>query len=460
VLQGSTATLASDVYSLASTTYAALAGRAPHQRVGDEGSIASLLLRSIEAEIPPTGRPDVPHSLDEALGRALARDPHARTPSALAFAHAAQQVQAELGLEVTEPVVIDAPGNAGPSPAPAALETTVTSVTRRAGSPGSADKPAVAPDGRGAVPDLTFGFGTSPTTLAGDATVVRPRRPGGRIDSEIGGPGAPAGTPDRGDPAGGPRPGDPAGGPRPGDPAGGPRPGSPVGGPIAPVDASTVPPGDPGARGGPTVDPAVTQGGQWTRAAQHHEPSITQDGQRSLPDQPIGTPGRRRHAGLVLVVVLALVGVVAGGAYLTLRAQDGEAIDAGTAPPKTTVLPTPTPESTAPPATEPPPAAGDIQVPTGLTATESDAGVQLAWDGDPQAHYTVLVLSETESPTVMPAESGTSLLVPGAALPGTGYCFSVARLDSLMDAPAQQSTEAFSPPECIRGAAQDTVRTE
>jgi hypothetical protein len=51
--------------------------------------------------------------------------------------------------------------------------------------------------------------------------------------------------------------------------------------------------------------------------------------------------------------------------------------------------------------------------------------------------------------------------VPITALrPDSGYCFSIARVDAVNAAPEGQESEAFSPPTCVRGASQSTVRVE
>jgi hypothetical protein len=95
--------------------------------------------------------------------------------------------------------------------------------------------------------------------------------------------------------------------------------------------------------------------------------------------------------------------------------------------------------------------------PTGLTAVESAAGVQLDWDGDDSASYAILMLSETAAPKVVPAEAGASLLIPATSLRADdAYCFAVAYLDALET--VDHSEDAFSPPTCIRGASEDTVR--
>lgn len=89
-----------DVYSLGATVYALLAGRSPFQGP-DVGSNAELLRRILAGSPPPTGRADVPASLEHVLATALRRVPGDRPDSALAFGRALQDVQVELGFDRT-----------------------------------------------------------------------------------------------------------------------------------------------------------------------------------------------------------------------------------------------------------------------------------------------------------------------------------------------------------------------
>ncbi|MBB2921412.1 serine/threonine-protein kinase [Cellulomonas cellasea] len=91
----------SDVYSLAATVYSLLAGRTPFEVPGGANGAADLVARIERAPVPPTGRQDVPASLDAVLARAMSRSPAGRHPSAVAFARSLQQVEAELGFAVT-----------------------------------------------------------------------------------------------------------------------------------------------------------------------------------------------------------------------------------------------------------------------------------------------------------------------------------------------------------------------
>lgn len=101
VLNGSTdGDALSDVYSLGATVYALLAGRAPFS-TGAQLSEAEMIQRVLHAPLPPTGRGDVPPSLERVLAHALARDPANRYDSAAALGRALQGVEAELGLAQT-----------------------------------------------------------------------------------------------------------------------------------------------------------------------------------------------------------------------------------------------------------------------------------------------------------------------------------------------------------------------
>ncbi|MFS0699209.1 protein kinase [Cellulomonas sp. 179-A 4D5 NHS] len=105
----------SDVYSLAATVYSLLAGRTPFEVPGGANGAADLVGRIERSPVPPTGRQDVPASLDSVLARAMSRSPAGRHPSAVAFARSLQQVEAELGfavtpLDLTDEARVPAPG--------------------------------------------------------------------------------------------------------------------------------------------------------------------------------------------------------------------------------------------------------------------------------------------------------------------------------------------------------------
>lgn len=115
VLEGEPATVASDLYSLGSTLYTLLAGGAPYARQAGEG-IVPLLLRILEGEAPRIPRADVPDKVMAFLRQAMAKDPERRFGGdATAFGQRLQQLQAGLGLPVTE-MVRATPALTGPAP--------------------------------------------------------------------------------------------------------------------------------------------------------------------------------------------------------------------------------------------------------------------------------------------------------------------------------------------------------
>ncbi|WP_182112091.1 serine/threonine-protein kinase [Actinotalea sp. JY-7876] len=90
-----------DVYSLSATIWSLLARRSPYEVVDGSNTAADLISRIERGALQPTGRGDVPESLHAVLTRAMDRSPERRHHSALAFARALQQVEAELMLPLT-----------------------------------------------------------------------------------------------------------------------------------------------------------------------------------------------------------------------------------------------------------------------------------------------------------------------------------------------------------------------
>ncbi|MCO6011659.1 serine/threonine protein kinase [Actinoallomurus purpureus] len=90
-----------DVYSLASTMYQLLAG-GPAFKAGSGSGIGALMMRILNDPPPLIPRSDVPHQAYDVIAKAMAKTPARRFPSAVAFATRLQQLQAELGLPVTE----------------------------------------------------------------------------------------------------------------------------------------------------------------------------------------------------------------------------------------------------------------------------------------------------------------------------------------------------------------------
>jgi len=99
--------LATDVWGLAATTYSLLASRTPFEVPGGSNSSADLVARIESAPLLPTGRTDVPASLERVLSTAMSKNPASRYPTALAFARALQAVQTELSFAVTPIDLLD-----------------------------------------------------------------------------------------------------------------------------------------------------------------------------------------------------------------------------------------------------------------------------------------------------------------------------------------------------------------
>jgi hypothetical protein len=157
------------------------------------------------------------------------------------------------------------------------------------------------------------------------------------------------------------------------------------------------------------------------------------------PAAPPPVEPRRRSRALPVLAAVVGVAALAAAAFVLIPRDDDA--DPG---------PGPVPQSTT---------STSLVVPTGLTAVESAAGVQLDWEGPESDSYAVLMLSEIAAPRVLPVDAGTSMLVPTTSLvPDDAYCFAVAYVAGLEAAPS--SEDAFSPPVCIRGASEDTVRPD
>ena len=99
VVDGGVAVVRSDVYSLASTMFELLVGRAPF--LGDDpDAMVAVLLRILDHPVPDLRAEGVPASLAAVLEGAMAKDPTAR-PDAATFGRQLQEVQRAEGWGAT-----------------------------------------------------------------------------------------------------------------------------------------------------------------------------------------------------------------------------------------------------------------------------------------------------------------------------------------------------------------------
>ena len=101
LLEETSGSIASEVWSLGATMYSLLVGRSPFEAAGRENTSAELIQRITKGRPQPIERPDVPPRLEQLLLRAMARKPSQRQRSALEFVRELQAVEAELGLPQT-----------------------------------------------------------------------------------------------------------------------------------------------------------------------------------------------------------------------------------------------------------------------------------------------------------------------------------------------------------------------
>jgi serine/threonine protein kinase len=121
ILDGRPPSVTSDVYSLASTLYALIAGT-PAFTMADEESLVALYLRVASAPVPNLRELGVPDSVSTVIERAMSKRPEDRPPSAAAFGRQLQEAGAAEGITVAElPVSDPTPGWVAPAPAPRAV---------------------------------------------------------------------------------------------------------------------------------------------------------------------------------------------------------------------------------------------------------------------------------------------------------------------------------------------------
>lgn len=201
VLAGQPATPSSDLYSLASSLYELLAGRAPFADA-ERSELLALIGRVQHEPVPPIARPDLPPAAEAVLLGLMARDPADRPLEGVDFAERLREVQRSLGLTITagEPGSVASgsdfraddldpwrpPGRAGDT-----AEVTPTPVAGRVDAPSSEEDrsfappvrpvtvadPTVIPDRIGAGGPVSGGVGDHPVSApappGGDGTIVR-----------------------------------------------------------------------------------------------------------------------------------------------------------------------------------------------------------------------------------------------------------------------------------------------
>ena len=127
VVEGRTATIASDVYSLASTLFELLAGHAPFVEGDSAEQPVAMLLRIIDDPVPDLRPRGVPDALATAVEQALAKSADDR-PTAEAFGRTLVEVERTLGWGATTlPVAPASPGPPPPTHQRRTVDTTLES---------------------------------------------------------------------------------------------------------------------------------------------------------------------------------------------------------------------------------------------------------------------------------------------------------------------------------------------
>jgi hypothetical protein len=98
----------SEVYSLAATLYALLAGRAPYEQPHGDNANVAVTQRTLAGDLPPIGRADLPDAVELLLRHALSRAPEHRPASAAELGRAIQGAERRLGHAPTELIIDDA----------------------------------------------------------------------------------------------------------------------------------------------------------------------------------------------------------------------------------------------------------------------------------------------------------------------------------------------------------------
>lgn len=134
ILDGHAPSELADVYSLGSTLYQALVGRAAFTQARDE-TLLALVRRVLTEPVPDLRDRGVPSALATTVETAMAKDPGGRYSTAEMFGRALQHAQSTLGAQVTDLVIVgeraDPSGGAMPAAAvpPPGTASATTSTT-------------------------------------------------------------------------------------------------------------------------------------------------------------------------------------------------------------------------------------------------------------------------------------------------------------------------------------------
>ncbi|MDX6286014.1 MAG: hypothetical protein QOG53_1499 [Frankiales bacterium] len=105
MLSGARPSASTDVYSLASTIYALIAGRAPFAAEHEEETLAPVLMRISTAPVPNFGDVDVPAEVFDVLAQAMSKNPRERPSTPADLGRLLSEAQTANGLPPTEMLI-------------------------------------------------------------------------------------------------------------------------------------------------------------------------------------------------------------------------------------------------------------------------------------------------------------------------------------------------------------------